>query len=74
MAVGIYVTQYKWHSAWRTLSITTLWHYAEFCYGDCHILYIVMLKVIVPSVVMLSVLMVNVIMLSVEAPAAVDSF
>jgi hypothetical protein len=55
-------------------SITALYHYAECCYAECHLLFIVVnaimqsviiLKVIMLSVIMLSVIMLSVIMLSV---------
>jgi hypothetical protein len=46
-----------------TLRIAMLCHYAEWCYAECGILFIIMLNVIMRCAVML-----NVIMLSVVAP------
>jgi hypothetical protein len=47
-----------------TFSNTILCHNAEYCYAECHVLF-VMLSVIMLSVIMLSVIMLNVIMLNV---------
>jgi hypothetical protein len=60
---SINVTKYKGQSAYPTLSITMLYHYAE-----CGILVIVMLNVIVLNVILLSVIILSVVMLSVVAP------
>ncbi len=38
-----------------------LWHYAEFCYAECHVLFTITLNVILPSVIMLSVIMLSVV-------------
>ncbi len=43
--------------------IATLYYNAEFKYGECHILFIIMVNIILLSVVML-----NVVMLSAVAP------
>ncbi len=51
-----------------TFSITTIYHFAECRYTQCHGLCIVMLKVIMLSVVMLIVTVLNVVMMSVMVP------
>jgi hypothetical protein len=45
------------------VSIATLCHFADYKYGECHILFIIMVNIILLSVVML-----NVVMLSAVAP------
>jgi hypothetical protein len=44
-----------------TLSITTLYHYAEYRCAECHLLFIVKLNVIMLSVIMLIVIMLSVV-------------
>jgi hypothetical protein len=48
-----------------TLSITMLYHDAEYYYAEGRVLFIVMMKVIMLNVIMLNVIMLNVIMLNV---------
>jgi hypothetical protein len=59
-------TQHKWHSAKTTLSIITLYYYAEFCILLIITLNVIMLSVLMLSVIMLSVIMLNVVKLNVE--------
>jgi hypothetical protein len=46
------------------VSITALRHYAERLYANCHVSFIVMLNVAMPSVVMLSIIVLSVAMLN----------
>jgi hypothetical protein len=48
-----------------TLSIGTIWHYAQCGYGESFILFIIMLNVIMMSVVLLNIIMLDVFMLNV---------
>ncbi len=49
-------THHKWHLAKTTLSIITLFHYAECRFAECRILFILMLNVVMLSFIMLSVM------------------
>jgi hypothetical protein len=64
----IYGTRHTWHSVWLTLSMTILYHYAEYHCAACRILFVI-LGVIMLSVSKLSVFMLNVVILSVVAPS-----
>jgi hypothetical protein len=48
-----------------TLSKTTLYYYAEFRYGECHVLFVVIQSILMLSVVMSSVILLSVVWLSV---------
>ncbi len=61
-----------WHSVKTTLSIITLYHYAECRYGVLHFV-IIMLNVIMPNVVMLSEVVQNIFATDVHSSLSVWS-
>ncbi len=59
------------HSALKTLSIRIMGHYAECCYAEFRVLFIVMLNVVMLNVVMLNAVMLSVVMLNDVIPSVV---